>query len=775
MLWQVKNNLNNIHFQIFQSYPINFAENLQKQIDYQTIIKTKNQNKKIQYKFKKLLKIYKINRFLINYKLMKNFTSQYNNIKKINIKKFSKKFKIKWFTLYLNLKPLKLSLTEKKKFKKFLIIKQKIRYSNKKKKKKLVLQRYRDKRVKYRTKNWQQWGRFRVGKLRGSYSKKNFFQRKNFYSKYNLFNLTKKIFIRINNKKFYNVPRNENFQKKSDYFVFSQSKINYLQQISNLPIEQSYEFYEKYEKYQKTRWHKRTKLLKKLFKVKLTKNAKRRIKKRIKRREKKLILIDKFRKKFNKFLRGKKRLWTKLRNYRWKRNTNIWRNIYCWHKSSSYKHALIFQQNRRSLLHFANIGIKRNFKIFFKSEKQIYDYFKFQYTIYLQLKKQFKLVMSRDEIFNHKSLYSKPYWISKKRLLILSQDTMLRNYDINLKRKFSKKLLKKLERNKISNFYKNRSPRFRIRIRTKIRKNRVIKAHFYDGLANNSWKSRQPISRDIMKFLSSQKKPYLRIKKKILHSQALQYLTTKTNNFFVKSKKNNSFSINNYMFLNLESLESYYLKFYTKEYKSTVQKQLKINKKKIFFFNFSTEKLSTYREARKTHWNFFFKKTLKGLRYQKFLNFFLKKTELFFTKIFTYFQFKFNFSYQFWVNFNTIYQMFFNLNSNLKVILQFPIHKLFWHFLKEYSLHGIKSSIKISDWQSKKLRIKKTFWMQRKVKLPKYLKTKNFVVNGVTNTIQYDFITNYFIVLKSFNKFEHNDCFIFKNKFLKLHGFKYNS
>ena len=65
--------------------------------------------------------------------------------------------------------------------------------------------------------------------------------------------------------------------------------------------------------------------------------------------------------------------------------------------------------------------------------------------------------------------------------------------------------------------------------------------------------------------------------------------------------------------------------------------------------------------------------------------------------------------------------------------------------------------------------------MQRKVKLPKYLKTKNFVVNGVTNTIQYDFITNYFIVLKSFNKFEHNDCFIFKNKFLKLHGFKYNS
>ena len=65
--------------------------------------------------------------------------------------------------------------------------------------------------------------------------------------------------------------------------------------------------------------------------------------------------------------------------------------------------------------------------------------------------------------------------------------------------------------------------------------------------------------------------------------------------------------------------------------------------------------------------------------------------------------------------------------------------------------------------------------MQRKIKLPKYLKKKNFNIEGITNSIQFDFITNYFIVLKSFFQFNHTNCCIIKNKYIKLHGFKYKS
>ena len=65
--------------------------------------------------------------------------------------------------------------------------------------------------------------------------------------------------------------------------------------------------------------------------------------------------------------------------------------------------------------------------------------------------------------------------------------------------------------------------------------------------------------------------------------------------------------------------------------------------------------------------------------------------------------------------------------------------------------------------------------MDQKKRIPQYFKKKIFSIKGVTNTIQYDFITGYFIVLKKFIKPVHNNSFIFKNKFLKLHGFKYNS
>ncbi len=65
--------------------------------------------------------------------------------------------------------------------------------------------------------------------------------------------------------------------------------------------------------------------------------------------------------------------------------------------------------------------------------------------------------------------------------------------------------------------------------------------------------------------------------------------------------------------------------------------------------------------------------------------------------------------------------------------------------------------------------------MQQKRKIPKFFKKKIFEVNGVKNTLQYDFITNYFSILKKHSQPSHTNLFILKNKYLKLHGFKYNS
>ena len=108
-------------------------------------------------------------------------------------------------------------------------------------------------------------------------------------------------------------------------------------------------------------------------------------------------------------------------------------------------------------------------------------------------------------------------------------------------------------------------------------------------------------------------------------------------------------------------------------------------------------------------------------------------------------------------------------------ILQIPIHTDFWDFLENYNLDRDLVDEKIVNWQEKKIKIKRTFWMQQKRKIPKFFKKKIFHSHGITNSIQYDFITNYFIILKKSCHTTHTNLFIFKNKFLKLHGFRYNA
>ena len=201
-----------------------------------------------------------------------------------------------------------------------------------------------------------------------------------------------------------------------------------------------------------------------------------------------------------------------------------------------------------------------------------------------------------------------------------------------------------------------------------------------------------------------------------------------------------------------------------------------IKKKKTYFFNFRNKRLKTYRNARITHWTAFTHKSINERRYQKFLDFFIKNPNSLFQYISVIFSFKFRLSYKFWSNVSILYKQYYtNFKLNNSKIFQLPIHLDFWYLLKHYDFDKQVVDQKILLWQTKRLKTKKTFWMQQKKKVPKFLKKKIFNVNGVVNSLQYDFITNYFAILKSFKMPTHTNLFIFKNKYLKLHGFKYSS
>lgn len=263
------------------------------------------------------------------------------------------------------------------------------------------------------------------------------------------------------------------------------------------------------------------------------------------------------------------------------------------------------------------------------------------------------------------------------------------------------------------------------------------------------------------------------IQKREYTSKQFMYLYTLKKTNLIIQKTYNNFNINNFLWLNDKLFESYVLKFFFNKKKLLTRTFTK--KGKTFFFNFRNKKLTTYRNARSTHWKFFTHKTLKERRYQNFLDIFLKKTKSYFYHIFTFFAFKFRLSYQFWTNFNYLYKNFYFTNKVKKQIYQLPIHSDFWCFIRQYDLNKTKINTKVKFWQDKRMRIRKTFWMQQKKRIPKYLKKKIFEITGITNCIQYDFITNYFAILKQHRQLTHTDLFIFKNKYLKLHGFRYNS
>jgi hypothetical protein len=201
----------------------------------------------------------------------------------------------------------------------------------------------------------------------------------------------------------------------------------------------------------------------------------------------------------------------------------------------------------------------------------------------------------------------------------------------------------------------------------------------------------------------------------------------------------------------------------------------KTKKKKVYFFNSWRGMLVTWKKSRLFHWNLYKSGTLKKRRYRNFLPPFLKKDTIKIDLIVKYFTFKFQFSSLFWKYFTQMYLFFFNKSLILKQVLQIPINFLFWIFLSKLRREKYKLKRKIKSWLYKNIRIRKTFWMEIKKKTPKFFSKQIFIFKKIKNSIQYDFITNYFCIIKNCEKYEKINEYLFNNKMLKMNNFRYKS
>ena len=304
------------------------------------------------------------------------------------------------------------------------------------------------------------------------------------------------------------------------------------------------------------------------------------------------------------------------------------------------------------------------------------------------------------------------------------------------------------------------------------------KLYFFNFLLKKNKKNKlkkKNIKNYTLTQLNLKKNKYKNIKQLWVLFKSKIFISLYYNNNLTKTCLDKKPIISNYLWLNFKNYENYLLNFFFLQ-KKIINNDLLSKKKKTYFFNFRNKRLKTYRKARITHWTSFTHKSLNERRYQKFLDVFIKKPNNLFQYISVIFSFKFRLSYQFWSNVSIFYKQYYtNFKLNNNKIFQLPIHLDFWYLLKHYDFDKQVVDQKILLWQTKRLKTKKTFWMQQKKKVPKFLKKKIFNINGIVNSLQYDFITNYFAILKSFKTPTHTNLFIFKNKYLKLHGFKYSS
>ena len=62
-----------------------------------------------------------------------------------------------------------------------------------------------------------------------------------------------------------------------------------------------------------------------------------------------------------------------------------------------------------------------------------------------------------------------------------------------------------------------------------------------------------------------------------------------------------------------------------------------------------------------------------------------------------------------------------------------------------------------------------------KKKIPKFFSKQIYKIENFKNIIQYDYITNYFCILKEKKTYTNINDYIFSNKLLKLHNFRYKA
>ena len=245
-------------------------------------------------------------------------------------------------------------------------------------------------------------------------------------------------------------------------------------------------------------------------------------------------------------------------------------------------------------------------------------------------------------------------------------------------------------------------------------------------------------------------------------------------NIIQKKEKKEKIIYNN-LFLNKFSVKSFFIDFYlkSKQTKNILKKNTKQNK--TFLFNFWKKKLTTFKCARAIHWGYYTKKTIKKRRYKNFLSFFLKKLNRSEDYIINCFILKFSLSYIFWKNFTTLYLEFFEKKIKEKVIYQIPVSLLFWTFLKKNQSVKKKIQKKIQKWIKNKSKIQKKFWMKSKQNIPPFFSKQIYHNKHASNDVQYDFLTNYFCILKKKKIFTSLNGPIGSNKLLKLHDFRYKA
>lgn len=197
------------------------------------------------------------------------------------------------------------------------------------------------------------------------------------------------------------------------------------------------------------------------------------------------------------------------------------------------------------------------------------------------------------------------------------------------------------------------------------------------------------------------------------------------------------------------------------------------SKKKTYFFNSWRGYLTTWKNSRLFHWNIYKQGTLKTRRYRNFLPPFLKKEKIEIDIIIKYFSFKFQLSNLFWKQFSQMYLFFYDKILIIKKIFQIPINLLFWNFLNFIRNNHYKIKKKLQSWFYRNIRIRSTFWMEIKKNTPKFFDKQIFIFKKIKNAIQYDFLTNYFCVIKHCEAYEKLHDYIFNNKMLKMHNFRY--